>query len=93
MQNIEKVGTNSMENEDSSESIAAFLHLWEYRCRQLRPQDQSFHSGGFDRWGDGAGSCEKYGSFAGAFGAESEGDAAEVIEYEPKNGIRSDFCI
>ena len=27
MQNIEKVGTNSMENEDSSESIAAFLHL------------------------------------------------------------------
>ena len=30
-----------------------------------------------DQWGDGAGSCEKYGAFAGASGAESEGDAAE----------------
>lgn len=57
------------------------------------PQDQPFHSGGSDRWGDRAGSCEKYGAFAGASGAESEGDAAEDVEYESKNGIRSDLCI
>ena len=33
------------------------------------------------------------GRFAGASGAESEGDAAEDVEYESKNGIRSDLCI
>ena len=32
-------------------------------------------------------------AFAGASGAESEGDAAEDVEYESKNGIRSDLCI
>ena len=68
-------------------------YLLEYRRRQLRTLDQPFHSGGSDRWGDRAGSCEKYGAFAGASGAESEGDAAEDVEYESKNGIRSDLCI
>ena len=29
----------------------------------------------------------------GASGAESEGDAAEDVEYVSKNGIRSDLCI
>ena len=47
-------------------------------------RDQPFHSGGSDRWGDRAGSCEKDGAFAGASGAESEGDAAEDVEYESK---------